>query len=405
MSLNNWVVMGIKRLCLTVGIFYSGFCCATEVEVDEVIVPSDGSTVESIDLSLGGKYRLSASGTYNWSPNGDSADAAGWVSTDGWTTKHPRSAKNLVGGDVDWAAFPYNQNGYSAEIIGQGKKLTFNILDDAYGDNSGSLTVKITYLGGGEVSDENDETGATDPYVGDPIAPNGNFFLQVTDFICRTAGLTFQFSRIYNSCDANGGPLGARWHHSYLTRVETNGAETVLVRQDAKRETYALTNGVFTIQGDPWSGDLVKTADGWRFRDKSNVDWLYGTNGALTSVQDRNGNALSLSRSGSGALTNVADAAGRGVAFRYDGAGLLTNVADWAGRSVTYGYTNVGGLNCLSEVQDVRGFKTVYGYGTNGVLTTVTDANGRRTVENVYDNRRRVVSQTDAFTNRTEIAY
>ena len=247
--------------------------------------------------------------------------------------------------------------------------------------------------------------GTSDTYVGDPVSSTGNFFHPVTDMVLSARGPLIVLSRIYNSVDTNAGPLGVGWHHAYLTRVETNGTGVVLVRQDAKRETYALTNGAYVIQGDAWSGDLWRTAEGWRFRDKANLDWQYGAEGALASVRDRNGNALALAWSAAGLLTNVADSVGRGVVFRYDGAGLLTNVADWAGRGVAYGYTNVGGLSCLGEVRDVRGFKTVYGYGAGGVLTTVTDANGKRTVENVYDDRWRVVSQTDALTNRTEIAY
>ncbi len=241
--------------------------------------------------------------------------------------------------------------------------------------------------------------------VGDPISPQGNFYISVTDIKCPARGPGFEMARIYNSVDTNAGPLGVGWHFNYLTRVETNGAGVVLVRQDAKRETYALTNGTYVIQGDVWSGDLWRTAEGWRFRDKANSSWLYGAEGRLFSVRDRNGNALALAWSTEGLLTNVADSVGRDVVFRYDGAGLLTNVADWAGRGVAYGYTNVGGRACLGTVRDVRGFTTVYGYDINSTLLVVSDARGNKTVENVYDAQRRVVSQTDALTNLTEIAY
>jgi hypothetical protein len=135
------------------------------VLIDTVTVGSDGTvSTSSFSLPVGAKYRLEVSGTYTYwpgqLPDAGIADAKyslrpegshnpgpgpQWISGDDLGAPWTNYLELLVDGAPQaWGDFNLAHT-YSMDYIGTGTpvSLNFNILDSAYGDNSGSLTVEI----------------------------------------------------------------------------------------------------------------------------------------------------------------------------------------------------------------------------------------------------------------------
>ena len=135
------------------------------VLIDEVTVSSDGTvSTSSFSLPVDAKYRLEVSGTYTyWSaqlPDAGIADAKyslrpqgsfnpgpgpQWISGDDLPSPWTHYLELLVDGTPQaWGDFNIAHT-YSMDYTGTGVpvSLNFNILDNAYGDNSGYLTVEI----------------------------------------------------------------------------------------------------------------------------------------------------------------------------------------------------------------------------------------------------------------------
>ncbi len=135
--------------------------------LDTVNVPSDGTIIDSIYTTMNGvEYFLKASGTYTfatgWGTDGNGinygiADAKfnyrsaaynggtpGWV--DGGTWADPYTNYLQVQTDsqtINWIEAFNPGHIYTATFVGDDDKIHFTILDNAYGDNSGSINVKI----------------------------------------------------------------------------------------------------------------------------------------------------------------------------------------------------------------------------------------------------------------------
>jgi len=105
------------------------------------------------------------------------------------------------------------------------------------------------------------------------------------------------------------------------------------------------------------------------------------TNGYVTKVADRNGNAITISRNGSNQITGITDTQTRTYTVAYDASGFLGSITDPTGRKITFTYTS-GALTAaaLSDPNDPSGTAiTNYAYPTGAVwpLTKVTTAAGR----------------------------
>jgi hypothetical protein len=132
-----------------------------EYYIETVVVPANSGTdiLTKYPLVEGTEYTLKASGTYrfaNWGEYGI-ADAkynyrsaaynggtAGWVNGATWGSPYQYflQVKTTTGG-IGWIE-DYNAGHlYTATLVGDGNPISFQILDDAYGDNSGSISVDI----------------------------------------------------------------------------------------------------------------------------------------------------------------------------------------------------------------------------------------------------------------------
>lgn len=123
-----------------------------------IIVPSDGTTVQSQPLASGVEYTVQASGTfYFWSPNTNMSDAA-WdqdpfrANSTSWNYEGDSLFINNQSlfwlGTTDGITFsPHTfspTHVYQDYVLGTGQPLDFKINDSYYPDNSGNLEVTIT---------------------------------------------------------------------------------------------------------------------------------------------------------------------------------------------------------------------------------------------------------------------
>ncbi len=242
-------------------------------------------------------------------------------------------------------------------------------------------------------------------YAADPVnTSTGNYAFQRRDLSVPGIGLPFVLERGYNSQDIAAGPLGYGWTHSLASRLASNADNSATVRWgDGKTETwvpdgaggYRPPVGVFD--------NLVQNGDGtYAVVKKSRTVYRFDAAGRLSGISDRNGNAVTLTYSGSN-LSLVTDTAGRQVTFAYDGSNRITTVTDPIGRTVQYAYDVAGDL--VSST-DPAGHVTTYAYDFSHQLLTVVDPRGNTIVSNTYDSQNRVVtSQRDAKGGQTSYSY
>lgn len=128
--------------------------------IESLDVSGKGTPTTSAFTSVAGvTYFLEASGTYrfaNWGIYGI-ADAkynyrdashnggtAGWVDGASWASPLTSYLQVMEGGQaIAWVGEQNDAHFYTASLLGDGGQLSFNILDTSYGDNSGSINVKI----------------------------------------------------------------------------------------------------------------------------------------------------------------------------------------------------------------------------------------------------------------------
>lgn len=127
----------------------------------------------------------------------------------------------------------------------------------------------------------------------------------------------------YDSLNGAVGPLGLGWDHNYNIRLSTNSAGSVIMYgSDGLQRVYTKTgtNAYQSPQGD--ISTLVKDATKGTYTiTKRGIIQNFDTNGMLTSIVDRFGNAISLgydTPANPYDLKTITDSAGRTIRFEYD---------------------------------------------------------------------------------------
>jgi len=137
--------------------------------VETVTVYPNGNSYVSSSLTNGAIYLIEASGTYrfaNWGSDGI-ADAAynlrpvvGWVDGSIWAEPYTSWLELWVNNAAvdNWGTFNPSHE-YMTAVVGGGTPASFKILDDAYGDNTGSLSADIYYCA---PDNDGDDYGSND---------------------------------------------------------------------------------------------------------------------------------------------------------------------------------------------------------------------------------------------------
>jgi RHS repeat-associated protein len=223
------------------------------------------------------------------------------------------------------------------------------------------------------------------------------------DDITIPGPIPLSFTRYYVSHADRRGTIGFRWSHTYDTHLEilANG-DAGAVYGSGREEFFVNNSGTLTPADARVHSTLVKNADGtYKLTTKSNMTYRFTSAGVLTSIEDLNGNTVSLTYDPQGRLSTVTGAGGTALTLAYDGQGRLSTVTGPASAVYTYGYDANGDL---VSVTDPEGGVRTYQYNHHR-LTRVTDENGDLVVDNTYDDYHRVTSQTDALNKTISLAY
>ena len=241
----------------------------------------------------------------------------------------------------------------------------------------------------------------------DPVVlSTGNYVQNHVDLQMPGIGFPFEFRRFYNSkfSDQPGQPLGFGWTFNYNERIQDTGTNTLFVRGDGSTWTFYPTNSGYI--GEPGNFDSLvhntNTDNSWTLTDKSQTVTLFGSNGCLVSITDKNGNALNCTYV-AGVLNQIEDTAGRFVSFTTNSYGCIASMSDPLNRTVRYLYNS---NTNLMAVVDMNGNTNFYNYNASHQMTNAIDGRGVCYIQNVYDPTNFAVTrQCDAFTNWTFVTY
>ena len=240
----------------------------------------------------------------------------------------------------------------------------------------------------------------------DPVnLATGNYIYDHVDIRVPGRGIPFEFRRFYNSraADESGLPVGFGWTHSLNIRVTENDDRVYVHFGDGHSQFYSReSDGSYTPEVGTYD-ILTRDAEGrFAFSTKAQVQYLFGTHGRLSSISDRNGNAITLLYEGEN-LRQVEDTSGRLFVFTFDANDRIVRIEDPIGRIVEFTYDARGDL---VRATDQGGGHTDYAYDEFHQMTSATDPRGNTFVQNAYDEFQRVVTtQSDAFGAMTGFGY
>jgi RHS repeat-associated protein len=237
----------------------------------------------------------------------------------------------------------------------------------------------------------------------DPVnLATGMFEMEKTDMVLP-GPIPVVFTRYYTSrrqvLAQTDRPFGPGTGHSYNPRLFLRGGSPdalILIQGNDSRSPFSKNpDGTFTNDKNPsLKGAVITPQSGGArlLRFKDGTKWFFSAIGHLTRIEDRNGNALDLTRDSAGRLLKITASGGREIEFRYDG-DRIASLLDPLGRRVQYGYNSAGNL---INVIDPEGGITRYTYDTDNRMITLTDARGITYLTNEYGPSNRVLRQVNA---------
>ncbi len=254
-------------------------------------------------------------------------------------------------------------------------------------------------IGGGGSSIPN-KSAPTLPncFKGKPVnCASGNQTEEQTDLVLGGRGPSLYLTRSYNSQGAaeakEAGAWGYGWSGPYGSHLEFNAESgmVTVVQENGATANFNLEGGEYVP--DAWIlATLGKEGESYVFTLPNLEELKFNSEGKLTEVRDRNGNAITLSYE-SGKLTKVKDAAGRELVFAYTGA-QVTSVEDPMGHKVKYAYESSNLISVTLPGEETPRWK--FKYDASHQLTEMTDGRGGVT-KTEYDEENRVIKQTDAM--------
>ncbi|MBU1259657.1 MAG: hypothetical protein KKE31_06000, partial [Planctomycetes bacterium] len=202
--------------------------------------------------------------------------------------------------------------------------------------------------------------------------------------------------------DGKSGRFGYNWDMNYnLKVIEVN--ETSVIFYDGQNHRVAYNK----INGSKYTGPahildyFLKEDSLFTLYESGGTKYKFDPNGCISQIEDRSGNTVSFSYTGSGLykkLTTITDDLNRNITLTYNSDGLLSTITDFAGRTWTYTYdsakNNLLTVTTPATSDDPNGLTTAYSYDLRHNLQTITDAKGQVWLANSYDSFDRVETQT-----------
>ena len=231
---------------------------------------------------------------------------------------------------------------------------------------------------------------------------NLNLVVEDTDFRYQGLGPEIAFTRTYNLDPTHKGLFGKGWSATYEGRVTQSGglaAAVSVAGGSGQVLSYAYASssasgGVQTAVYTPPAGNhdaLTASTTGsstyyqLRKKDSRNVyrydvDPTLAGSFRLTSITDRNGNAVTVGYNADGTLASVTDAAGRATTFTYNAQKLASRMTTPDSGEVTYSYDAGGNLIGTVDLLDTA---IAYTYDGGNFMTGLSA--GGRSVGFAYD--------------------
>jgi YD repeat-containing protein len=246
---------------------------------------------------------------------------------------------------------------------------------------------------------------------GDPVLlQTGMFTLDQTDMVLP-GRIPVVIRRAYHSQDPGDPPGVENGQPPARELVNSNafGFNTTLMDYDDRLvmiggQALAYTSGFSKVQlalqpDGTYRAMRTPMVAGWvgranqdgtsTLRDKHGTVRTFGSDGWIRNITDRNGNIVTIARSGS-QIQQIIEPGGRALTFQYSGGGI-SQITDPLGRTVTYSYEappptprgTYPGLR-LRTATNPAGGTTTYTYTGPYNVASVTDARGLIYLTNTY---------------------
>lgn len=258
---------------------------------------------------------------------------------------------------------------------------------------------------------------------GDPVdLYTGLFVLEKTDLALPDV-IPIALTRTYRQADTRSRAFGIGATHpydiflvgdtfpyTYLELVLEDGAR---IHYDRVSPGTGFADAVYQHMATPtdwYQSSIAWNGNGWTLTKKNGTILTFPDGflitrpqqGALTSIQDRFGNLLTLNRDADANLTQVRSPNGRSITLTYDSSSRVTQLQDNIGRTVSYTYDSGGRL---WKVTDPENGVTEYTYDSLHRMTTLKDARSNVFLTNEYDGNDRIIKQTQANSGTYQFAY
>jgi YD repeat-containing protein len=258
-------------------------------------------------------------------------------------------------------------------------------------------------------------------YGADPVSfSTGNHVVQVRlTRIPGRGGLDWDLTLTYNAQDGRDDLFGYGWSWPYNAHAQHYSDDSVGVTLSDGRAYHYTWNGSGYDAPAGVFDRLEKTDQGWQWITPDDVTLTFsetvGGFGILTAWQDRNGNTLHFSHDLSGQnnwqdgnevprppLTAILNDAGRAINVTSNDDGHITRLDLWDGRAYTFEYDSEGGL---ARINGSGGQLRRFEYDERHRMTKEWDAEDIIFLQNVYDDRDRVIEQVDASGTHSYLSY
>ncbi|MFF7871723.1 RHS repeat-associated core domain-containing protein [Streptomyces qaidamensis] len=242
---------------------------------------------------------------------------------------------------------------------------------------AGILQSTFQGLGIGQVPwSEFHEEPLTDSLSAQVNVGNGNLLVSLNAFKIADAGAGLSLGHAYNGLNTSWkATTGSDYlvHEPNSTAVYVQGPSSTIAVFERDGSKFTPAPGYkqdLTESSDKKSFTLTSRKNG-----QKTTFTRSGTTGdaRVSKVEDRNGNATTVSYSGS-FTSKISAASGRTLTFTNDGK-QITRVTDDTGRFVSYTWDG----NDLSTFTDTEGRKTTFGYDASHRMTKITTPEGRET--------------------------
>jgi len=187
--------------------------------------------------------------------------------------------------------------------------------------------------------------------------------------------------------------FGTGWRSNYEERLifVSGDGYVKYLRADGSVWSFAPvslgTTSVYkaAAPADDTTTTIMNGSPAWTLTAKSGEKRLFDSaTGSLTSIIDRNGNAISLTYDSSNRLTTVTDAALRHLYFHYlnSASTLVISVTSDVGLSTAYGYDGQGRLTQFTKPDNTS---ISFEYNAQSLITAVRDYDNKILESHTYD--------------------